>query len=185
MGIWGESKTEKEEFRIIEDLVQENRELVRVINRIFPSDNHGQNVKLVFTTSINNFKITFMALSLNQGSFSLDQLALIDTDTSAPVQATFANIQAFSSDNTAVLTTAPDPSSPSDPSKCLNTAVSGGTANVLGQADVTYTDGKTNQPVTKTLKLSIPYTVLATVAGENVALTLIQGTPGITPVATS
>ena len=140
-------------------------------------DCHKQHVKLVLQTQINNFKFTFMALQLDQGFFSLDQLALIDTDTNAQVKATFANVQPFVSDNPAVLTSAPDPSTPSDPTKVKNTGISGGTANVTTTADASYTDSKTNQPVTKTLKLSIPYTVVAVVAGENVALTLIQGTP--------
>lgn len=141
-----------------------------------------QNVKLVFQTTFNNnFKFTFMALQLNVGFFSVDQLALIDTDTNGQVAATFANIQPFTSDNPAVLSTTADPDNPSDPSKCKNSAIAAGTANVLGQADVTYTDSKTNQKVTKTLSLKIPYTVIAVVAGENVALTLIQGTPQAIP----
>lgn len=124
-----------------------------------------------------------MALQLTQGFFSLDQLALIDTDTNAQVQATFANVQPFVSDNTAVLVSSPDPSTPSNPTKVLNTAMGGGTANVTTTADATYTDSVSKQPVTKTLKLSIPYTVIAVVAGENVALTLIQGTPTAVPAA--
>ncbi len=122
-----------------------------------------------------------MPLQLTQGFFSLDQLALIDTDTNGLVQATFANVQPFASDNAAVLTVAPDPSTPSDPNKVLSTAIGGGTANVTTTADATYTDSISKQPVTKTLKLSIPYTVVAVVAGENVALTLIQGTPTAVP----
>jgi hypothetical protein len=151
------------------------------INYFQEPECHRQNVKLVLQTTINQYKITFMALQLTQGFFSLDQLALIDTDTNAQVQATFANTQPFASDNPAVLTSTPDPSSPSDLNKVKNTAVAGGTANVTTTTDATYTDSVSKQSVTKTLKLSIPYSVIAVVAGENVALTLIQGTPTAIP----
>lgn len=173
-------KHEMSDRAIIGSLLESNLSLIEVVTDLIKKRRKHQNVRLVFSTTINNFKITFMALQLTQGTFSLDQLALIDTDTNAPVQATFANIQPFTSDNPSVLTTTADPAG--DASKCLNTALAAGTANVLGRADVTYTDSVSKQPVTKTLVLSIPYVVLAVTAGENVALTLIQGTPGITPI---
>jgi hypothetical protein len=183
MGLFAESPAEKEEFKIIERLLKNESSLIDLVGRLIPPEPGHQNVKLVFSTTLNNgLKITFMALQLTQGFFSLDQLALIDTDTNGLVAATFANIQPFVSDNPAVLLTAPDPSTPSDPSKCKNTAVSGGTANVTTTADATYTDSVSKVSVTKTLKLSIPYTVVAVTAGENVALTLVQGTPtAVTP----
>jgi hypothetical protein len=180
--------SEKQLLDILQQQGHSVNHLIGIVDRLSHEHHHQhphehQNVKLVFSTNINsNFKVTFMALQLTQGFFSLDQLALIDTDTNGQVAATFANVQPFASDNPAVLTTVPDPSIPSDPTKCKNTAVAGGTANVTGQADATYTDSKSGQPVTKTLKLSIPYAVVAVVAGENVALTLIQGTPtAVTP----
>lgn len=178
--MYGHHKHEMSDREIIGSLLESNLSLIEVVTDLIKKNRGHQNVRLVFSTTINNFKITFMALQLTQGTFSLDQLALIDTDTNAPVQATFANIQPFASDNPSVLTTTADPAG--DASKCLNTALAAGTANVLGRADVTYTDSVSKQPVTKTLVLSIPYVVLAVTAGENVALTLIQGTPGITPI---
>lgn len=180
MGLFGETKTEKEAFEIIDHLLHNESILLHIVERLLPKERNHQNVKLVFQTTLNNnLKFTFMALQLTQGFFSLDSLALIDTDTNAQVQATFANTQPFASDNTAVLTSVPDPAG--NPNSVLNTAVSGGTANVTTTSDVTYTDSVTNLPVTKTLTLSIPYSVVAVVAGENVALTLIQGTPTAVP----
>lgn len=187
MGLFGQSEQEKEDFHIIEHLLrneerfQENEtRLLKLLDRIIPPERRHQNVKLVFQTTLNNnLKFTFMALQLTQGFFSLDSLALIDTDTNAQVQATFANTQPFTSSNTSVLTSAPDPAG--NANAVVNTAVSGGTANVTTTSDVTYTDSVTNQPVTKTLTLSIPYSVVSVVAGENVALTLIQGTPTAIP----
>ena len=180
MGLFGDSHHEKEDEKIIQKLLRNESSLIQLIDRLIPHDRRHQNVKLVFQTTLpNNLKFTFMALQLTQGFFSLDTLALIDTDTNVLVQATFANVQPFASDNTSVLTTAPDPAG--DPTKCTNTAIAGGTANVTTTADVTYTDSVSNQPVTKNLRLSIPYTVVAVVAGENVALTLIQGTPTAVP----
>lgn len=187
MGLFGQSDQEKEDFHIIEHLLknqerfqQTEGHLLKMLDRLIPHERRHQNVKLVFQTTINKqFKVTFMALQLTQGFFSLDSLALIDTDTNALVQATFANTQPFASDNSAVLTSAPDPAG--NPNNVLNTAVAGGTANVTTTSDVTYTDSVTNQPVTKTLKLSIPYSVISVVAGENVALTLVQGTPTAVP----
>lgn len=140
---------------------------------------HRQNVRLVLTTIISKSKFIIMNPQLTVGFFSLDSLQLIDSDTGAPVQATFAN-QSFASDNTDVLTSE---QSTTDPNSTNDTAVAGGTANVTAQADATYTDKNTGQPVTKTLSVKVPYTVIAVVAGENVALTLVQGTPQAVPPA--
>lgn len=120
-----------------------------------------------------------MNLNLVQGNFSLDSLQLIDSDSGAVVQATFAN-QSFSSDNTDVLTSV---QSTTDPNSTVDTAIAGGSANVTATADATFTDKNTGEPVTKTLSVVVPYTVTAVVAGENVALTLVQGTPQPVPPA--
>jgi hypothetical protein len=172
--------SEKQLLEILQQQGHSVNHLISIVDRLSHEHEHHhhkhQNVKLVLQTAINNnFKITFMALQLTDGFFSLDQLALIDTDTNTQVAATFANVQPFVNDNPSILTTAPDPGG--DPTKAKNTAIGAGVANVSTTADATYTDSVSKQPVTKTLKLSIPYTCVAVVAGENVALTLIQGTP--------
>ncbi|HLZ17462.1 MAG TPA: hypothetical protein VKQ08_10500 [Cyclobacteriaceae bacterium] len=171
----------REDYEICEILSREQI-LEQELGELIEDRHHRehQRTKLVLTTSLNNFKFTFMALQLNQGQFSLDTLQLIDTDTGLPVKASFANVLPFGSDNPAILTSV---TSTTDPTSTVDTAVSAGTANVTGGADVTYTDSKTNQPVTKTLVLKIPYTVVAVVAGENVALSLVQGTPRTTVAA--
>jgi hypothetical protein len=138
-------------------------------------DKNSEHVKLVINSSTNKNSKN-MAIQLDQGSFSLDSLGLVDTDLGTPVSATFANVSFASSDET-VFTTAPDPNNPSG---TIDTAVAPGTANLTATADATYTDSKTGKSVTQTgLTVTVPVIVNAVVAGENVALTIIQGTPTV------
>lgn len=78
-----------------------------------------------------------MSLLLNSKQFSLGTLALIDSDTQGQVSASFANA-AFSGDNDAAFTVAPDPSS--NPNTVRVTGVAAGTGKVNATADATYTD---------------------------------------------
>lgn len=148
-------------------------DLTRIIGRLTRSESEGK-VRLVFTTNINNNQFIIMAsLNLNANQFSIETLQLIDSDTGLPVQATFANV-VFTSSDPNVFTTTPVPGSPN---QTRDDAVAPGTATLNVTADVTYTDNKTNQPVTKNLTSNVPVTVAAVTAGENVALQIVVGTP--------
>ena len=165
---------EGKELEIIDSLtrVAFNQSII-IGDLIAQHEPQSQNVKLVLTTSFNNSTFIIMSLNLNANQFSLDALGLIDTDTNLPVAATFAN-NTFTSDNSAVFTTTQDAA---NPNQTKDVAVAPGVANLLATSDVTYTDSVTNQPVTKSLKVSVVMTVAAIVAGENVALVINQGTP--------
>lgn len=149
--------------------------LVGIIDKLTKPSQH-ENVRLILTTILNNNNsiLEIMALNLNVGQSSTDVLGLIDTDKNVPVVATFANVSFTSSDPT-IFTTTQDPS---NPNQSVDTAVAAGTANLVVTADASYTDANTGQAVTKTgLSVTVPMTVTAVVAGENVALTITQGTP--------
>ncbi len=134
---------------------------------------HRQKVQLVLTTLINNSNLRIMSLTLNSKQFSLGTLALIDSDTQGQVLASFANA-AFSGDNDAAFTVAPDSS---DPNTVKVTGVAAGTGKVNVTADATYTDANTGQQVTKTVSASVDVTVTAVAAGENVELQVNFGAP--------
>lgn len=155
---------EKEELEIIE-------KLVGIVDRL--TQDKKERVRLVLTTILNNNKFIVMSITLNANQFSLDTLSLIDSDTNAAVAATFAN-QSFASSDPSIFTSTQDVT---DPNSTKDVAVGAGTASLNISADVTYTDANTNQPVTKTLTLVVDVTVVAVVAGENVALVLTQGAP--------
>jgi hypothetical protein len=161
------------ELRIIEEQAHIMFSLAKTMGKLVGHESHGQNVRLVLTTFINNNQFIIMALNLNANQFSLDTLGLIDSDTNLPVAATFAN-QVFASDNPAIFSTTPDAT---NPNQTKDVAVAAGVANLNFSADATYTDSVTKQPVTKSLKGSVVMTVAAIVAGENVSLVINQGTP--------
>lgn len=157
---------EKEELDII-------KSLVRILDRLTSGTN--KKVRLVLQTNFseNNSIFLIMAIQLNVGQFSLDTLSLIDSDTGNAVAATFAN-NSFTSSDSNVFTSTVDGT---DPNSTRDQAVNAGSATLNVSSDVTYTDANTNQSVTKTLTLAVPVTVVAVVAGENVALVMTQGTP--------
>ncbi len=101
------------------------------------------------------------------------KVQLIDSDTQGQVLASFANA-AFSGDNDAAFTVAPDSS---DPNTVKVTGVAAGTGKVNVTADATYTDANTGQQVTKTVSASVDVTVTAVAAGENVELQVNFGAP--------
>lgn len=109
---------------------------------------------------------------LNPGQSQIDTIGLIDSDTGIAVVATFAKVSFVSSDPTKMSST----QDTTNPNQTKNAFVASGSGNLTIQADATYTDSKTGLVVTKSLQLVVPFT-MAAAAAENVALTLIQGTP--------
>ncbi len=133
-----------------------------------------QKVQLALTTLINNFNFRIMDLNLATNQFALGQLGLIDTDTQQAVSASFANA-VFTSSDPAIFTASPDSS---DPNTCRASGVAAGSANLAASADVTYTDSKTGQPVTKNLTVNVTVVVAAVQpSAENVGLTITFGAP--------
>lgn len=164
---------EKEELDIIERLIKNNKSLIDIVGRLATPSREFR-TRLVLTTILdNNTTVQIMSITLNANQFSLDTISLIDSDTGNAVAATFAN-QSFSSSDPSVFTSVQDSS---DPNSTRDTAVGAGSASLNISAEATYTDGNTGQSVTKTLTLVVDVTVVAIVAGENVALVLTQGTP--------
>lgn len=162
--------------REILHLTGQNEKLFNLLEKCRQQQKEKVNL-VIISSKYKNQKT--MAISLDQGQFSLDSLGLVDTDSGLPVSATFANVVFASSDST-IFTTAPDPANPNG---TIDTAVAPGTASLTATADASYTDSKTGKTVTQTgLTISVPVIVNAVVAGENVALTIIQGTPSVIPV---
>jgi hypothetical protein len=150
------------------------KKLSEIINKLI-TPSQEEKVRLILTTKFNNNNsiLQIMAIQLNVGQFSLDTLSLIDSDSGNAVAATFANNQ-FNSSDPNVFTSTVDPS---NPNQTRDQAVAAGSASLNVSSDVSYTDANTGNPVTKTLTLSVPVSVAAVTAGENVALVMTQGTP--------
>lgn len=169
-------KSEDNEARVIKlnEHLERDRDRLEYELRKCLKDQSAEKVKLVIISSNNKNQQT-MSINLTQGGpFSLDSVGLIDTDTQAPVQATFANVSFVGSDDT-IFTTVQDPA---NPNQTQDTPVAPGQAALQATADATYTDSKTNLPVTKVgLTVTVPVIVTAVVAGENVALVINQGAP--------
>jgi len=63
---------------------------------------HPQKTSLVCVTIINNFKIKILSMQLKKQQFADTQLALVETDTQAPIAATFSEIEITSEDTSIV-----------------------------------------------------------------------------------
>jgi hypothetical protein len=124
--------------------------------------------QLIFTTVLFNNQIKILSImELNTKEFVDSILALEDTDTKAPIDATFANIVLTSSDPT-IFTADTDVNA--DGTIDI-VGVAEGTATLNVKADATYIDGNTKQSVTATKEANIPVTVHAPLPGaENTDL---------------
>lgn len=170
----GKERHELEEMierleEMLEREMHNNTILIHIVDRLTAVK--GQHVKLILLNSSNN---QIMAITLNANQFSIDTLGLVDSDTGNAVAATFANVSFVSSDPT-IFTSTQDPA---NPNTTKDVAVAAGSASLNVTADASYTDSVSGLAVTKAgLIISVPVTVAAVVAGENVALTITQGIP--------
>lgn len=119
---------------------------------------------LIFTTIINNKQIKILKImpTLDLKTFVDTVLALEDTDTKAPITATFANVVLTSSDPT--IFTA-DTDANADGTIDI-VGVAAGTATLTVTADASYTDGNTGKAVTANKSATIDVTVTAPLPGD-------------------
>lgn len=165
----GKRKHEKESKEII--IIEETFIIIEG-EPWYHHSHRKQKVQLILTTLINNFKLKIMSVQLASNQFAIGIPALIDSDTTNPISATFSN-PSFSSTNESVFGVTQDASDPNSPRV---TGVAAGTGQLNVNYTVSYTDGNTGQPVTQSLSLSIDVTVTE-VAGENVTLQVNFGAP--------
>jgi hypothetical protein len=131
---------------------------------------------LIFTTIINNKQIKILKImpTLDLKTFVDTVLALEDTDTKAPITATFANIAMTSSD-TSIFTADSDVNA--DGTVDI-VGVAAGTATLTVTADASYTDGNTGKAVTANKSATIDVTVSEPLPGdENTDMIVSFGAP--------
>lgn len=117
--------------------------------------------KLVIYTIINHFKIQIMALSLNKNEFVNTHLALKDSVTGDPIEATFTDIVLTSSDESIVTCNTDTDNDGNVDVKGINP----GEASINVSALALYTNSN-NDPVSETKTVSVPVTVSQPAADE-------------------
>lgn len=169
MGLWGESKTEKEAFEIIDHLLRNESVLLHIVERLLPKEPKAHKVRLALITFISKSKLEIMALTLTGTQTSQGILGLLDTVTNVPVSATFANITATPDSAFVTATVNADNS-------ISVVGVTPGTGNLVVTADVSYTDS-TGAPQTQNLTATIGVTVAQSQpTADGVALTVTFST---------
>lgn len=168
MGLFGETKIEKEAFEIIERLLSNENKLLHIVERLLPKEPVVHKVRLLLITFINKSKFEIMALNLTGTQSAQGLLGLTDTVTNVPVTATFDSVTATLDGGFATSTVNADNS-------ITVTAVSPGTGTLTVGANVSYTDS-TGAAQTQPLSTTVPVTV-AQATADSVALTVTFGTP--------
>lgn len=168
MSLWGESKTEKEAFEIIDRLLHNESTLLHIVERLLPKEPTAHKVRISLITFINKSKFSIMALNLTGTQSAQGLLGLTDTVTNVPVIATFSSV-------TATLDSAFATATVSSDNSITVTAVSPGTGTLTVAASVSYTDS-TGAAQTQPLSTTVPVTV-AQATADSVALTVTFGTP--------
>jgi hypothetical protein len=135
------------------NLVHTNLQLVSIVDRLTNPQSSG--VQLVLTSSINNSNYKIMSLTLASNQLANGRIALVDKDTQAKIDATFANVS-FAGTNDAAFTVTQDPN---DPNAVQVKGVAEGSGQVTGTADATYTDANTGQSVTTTVNVTVDVSV--------------------------
>lgn len=168
MGLFGESKIEKEAFEIIERLLNNESTLLHIVERLIPKEPIRNKVRLSLITFINKSKFQIMALNLSGTQSAQGLLGLLDTVTNLPVVASFSSVTATPDSGFISATVNPDNS-------ITATAVTPGAGNLVVSALASYTDS-TGAAQSQTLTVAIPVTV-AQATADAVALTVTFGTP--------
>lgn len=165
-------------FGIEKELGELEREESEILERLYHLSHPKKKYSLIFTTIINKKQIKILSImDLNTQEFVDSILALEDTDTKSPIDATFANIVLTSSDPS-IFTCDTDVNA--DGTLDI-TGVSEGTATLTVTADATYIDGNTKQSVTANKSATIDVTVHAPLPGaENTDMVVTFSAP--TPV---
>lgn len=175
MSIFGESQAEKDEFKIIDRLLDnekrslENEErLLKIIDKLLPHEHKPNKVRLALITFISKSKFEIMALNLTGTQSAQGLLGLTDTVTNVPVTATFDSV-------TATLDSAFATATVNGDNSITVTAVSPGTGTLTVAANVSYTDS-TGAAQVQPLSTTVPVTV-AQASADSVALTVTFGNP--------
>lgn len=168
MGLFGETKTEKEAFEIIDRLLHNESILLHIVERLLPKEPEAHKVRLSLITFINKSKFEIMALNLTGTQSAQGLLGLTDTVTNVPVIATFDSVTATLDSSFATATVNADNS-------ITVTAVSPGAGTLTVTANVSYTDS-TGAAQVQSLSTTVPVTV-AQASADSVALTVTFGTP--------
>lgn len=139
---------------------------------LFRHKKRKQRTKLILVTIINKSKIKILAMEFNVKEFVDTNLALVDHDTQAPIDATFANITLTSSD-TSVFTCDSDVNADGITDVL---GIAEGSATLTVTADATYTDSKTGLVVTGNKSVDVPVTITAPApTAENTDLVVTFG----------
>lgn len=171
MSIFGESQAEKDEFKIIYRLLENESRLLKIVEELLPHESHKHKVRLVLNQKLNNNSIfQIMALTLVSNQQVAGTLGLVDQVTNLPVSGTFAGTSA-ASDTAAAFTASVDASG-----SVVVAGVAAGTGNLSVSTTATYTDS-TGAAQTAPLAVTIPVTITAVVTADAVSLVVNFGTP--------